>query len=238
MPTSSALLIDAKQGHRRGGAKRSWRRLAEVAAAEGADPQQGRSGREADAAGAGASAPTSGEVRRDLHGLGADAATASPICKHWLAAHVPRGPVALSGGPDLRRAAAPARGRDHAREALSSGCTRNCRTSRRSRPSWKERATARCGSSRRSMWSAKASARSCSARAARPSRRSAQTARKEIAEIARSAGAPVPVREGARGLGRRSRSATAQWAWNFRRSEVHRCPQCMGLTGDSLTQSP
>ena len=39
--------------------------------------------------------------------------------KRWLAAHVPRRPLALSRGPAHRRAAAPARGRDHAREALS-----------------------------------------------------------------------------------------------------------------------
>ena len=68
---------------------------------------------------------------------------------------------------------------------------------------WKERRTARCASSRRSMSSARASARSCSARAGRPSRRSAPRRGKEIAEIARGTGAPVPVREGARGLGRR-----------------------------------
>ena len=38
--------------------------------------------------------------------------------KRWLAGARAAGPVALSGGPDHRRAAAPARGRDHAREAL------------------------------------------------------------------------------------------------------------------------
>ena len=31
----------------------------------------------------------------------------------------------------------------------------------------------------------------------------------------REEGASVPVREGARGLGRRSRSATGRWAWSF-----------------------
>ncbi len=43
-----------------------------------------------------------------------------------------------------------------------------------------------------------------------------QSARKEIAEIAEAPGAPVPVREGARELGRRSRSAIAKWDWSFR----------------------
>ena len=78
--------------------------------------------------------------------------------------------------------------------------------------------TARCASSRRSMWSAKASARSCWARAADRSRRSAPRRGKEIADIARKAGAPVPVREGARSVGATIRSATGRWGWNFRRS--------------------
>ena len=72
-------------------------------------------------------------VRRDLHDLGADrrrrrrpAALARGACAG--------GALALSGGPGLRRADAPARGRDHAREALSSACTRSCPISRRSRP--------------------------------------------------------------------------------------------------------
>ena len=67
-------------------------------------------------------------------------------------------------------------------------------------------ATAACASSRRSSSSAKASARSCSARAARPSSRSRwRRARRSPASLERT-GASVPVRQGARELGRRSRA--------------------------------
>ena len=63
------------------------------------------------------------------------------------------------------------------------GCTRNCPTDRPSRrTNGRSAPTARCGSSRRSTSSARASAKSCWARAARPSRRS-------VSRPARSLGA-------------------------------------------------
>ena len=69
--------------------------------------------------------------------------------------------------------------------SCSSGCTRNCPISPRSRPrAGRSCATARSASSRRSMSSAKASARSCSARAAQTIKAIGEAARKEIAEIA------------------------------------------------------
>ena len=104
--------------------------------------------------------------------------------KQWLAARMPAGPVALSARSDVGRADAPAGGRNHAREAVRAaapgtalpldGRDRNLEGIARA---------ATCASSRRSMWSARASARSCSARAAQTIKAIGEAARKEIAEI-------------------------------------------------------
>ena len=179
------------------------RRLAEVRAAEGARAQQGRCRRQADAAGARAGAQRARGLRRDLHDLGAhrrrrrrpQALSRARTCRRG------RGSIRRTRSP-MRRCAS-SRPRSPARSFIC-GCTRNCRTSRRSRPKLEGAArTARCASSRRSMSSARASARSCSARAARRSRRSARRRARRSPMLIETAGAPVPVRQGARGLGRR-----------------------------------
>ena len=112
-------------------------------------------------------------VRRDLHAVGADRrrrrrseATGSPT-------HSPAGPWHY---PEDQISDAPMR-------ALAAEITREKLFDRLHQElpyqstveteSWKELRGGACASSRRSMWSARASARSCSARAARPSRRSA-----------------------------------------------------------------
>ena len=86
-----------------------------------------------------------------------------------------RGALVLSRGPDVRPADAPARRRDHPREALSAGFTRSCPIPPPSRPSGGRKGrTARSASSRSSMSSATARRRSCWAGRARRSRRSAR----------------------------------------------------------------
>ena len=92
--------------------------------------------------------------------------------------------VPLSGRPDVGRADAASRGRDHPREDLSQAASGTAVSiDRRDRDTTPSARTARCGSSRRSSSSVKASERSCWARPARPSRRSAPTRRRELAEI-------------------------------------------------------
>ncbi len=93
-------------------------------------------------------------------------------------------PLVLSGGPDFRSADAPARGRNHPREAFLCACTRNFPTPRMSRPrSGKSARTARSASSRSSMSSATARRRSRSARTARRSRRSRRPRARSCREI-------------------------------------------------------
>ncbi len=174
MPTSSAVLIDAKRGLDEE-ADAILARLAEVRQPKILlilnkvdlvdksallDARQGRQ--------------RARRVRSDLHDLGAD--------RRWrrrrqaLARRARAGgTVALSRRSDHRRADAPACGRDHPREALSAPAPGTAISVHgRNRVCGRNSGTARSGSSRRSMSSAKASARSCSARAARPSRRSAR----------------------------------------------------------------
>ena len=171
-----------------------------------------------------------GEIRRDLHDLGAHRRRRrrrQALARRARAA----GTVALSRGPDHRRAAAPAGGRDHAREALSAPAP-GAAVSVHGRDRAVEGAarTARSGSSRRSMSSARASARSCSARAAQTIKAIGADARREIAEMIEAAGAPVPVRQGARALGRRSGTLPRRWGWSFRRNE-----RCSGPTKASCS---
>ena len=63
-------------------------------------------------------------------------------------------------------------------------------------------------------------------------------ARKEIAEHRRDAGASVSVREGARGLGRRSGALPAAWVWNFpaidAESRLARMVRAMQWTDDGI----
>ena len=97
---------------------RSFGRLADVRQPKIAAPQQGRSGGEAGAAGARPGRQRAGRVRRDLHDLGAHRRRRRRRQELARRARAGRA-LALSRGPDHRCAAAPARRRDHAREALS-----------------------------------------------------------------------------------------------------------------------
>ncbi len=107
--------------------------------------------------------------------------------------------------PDVGCADAASGGRDHPRKDLSQAASGTAvSVDGRDRQPGPSARTSPCASSRRSLSSARASARSCSARAAPPSRRSAPMRARSSPEIVGGARAPVPVREGARELGRRS----------------------------------
>ena len=117
-PTSWSLLIDAERGSTTT-AEAILDELAEAGASRKVlVAQQGRPSVKPDAAGA--------DRRRSMRSATFDATfmvsalTGDGVedLLGWLAERMPRGPVALSGGPDLRPADAPARGRDHPREAL------------------------------------------------------------------------------------------------------------------------
>ena len=102
--------------------------------------------------------------------------------KSFFAAHVPpgHGSIRRTRSPTRRCASLPPRS---PAKSFFCDCIRNCPISRLSRPkSGRSSATAPCASSRPSMSSAKASAKSCSARAARRSRAIGAAARKDIAE--------------------------------------------------------
>ena len=122
-----------------------------------------------------------------------------------LAEMVPAGPFHY---PEDQMSDAPMRhlAAEITREKIYRSCTRNCPINRPSRPTAGPSArTIRSASSRRSLSSATASARSCSARPAPPSNRSGRTpARRSPRSSATRAS--VSVRQGARELGRRSRS--------------------------------
>ncbi len=104
--------------------------------------------------------------------------------KHWLAARMPAGAVALSARSDVGRAGAPTRRRNHARKTVRAAASGTALSLHgRDRDAGRNCGAATCASNRRSMWSAKASARSCSARAAQTIKAIGEAARKEIAEI-------------------------------------------------------
>ena len=99
------------------------------------------------------------------------------------------------------------------------GCTRNCRTSPRSRPtagrSCKDgvgphRADDLCRARKPAQDRARQGRR-------RPSSRSAPRRARRSPQIDRAAGAPVSVRQGARRAGATIPTATAKWDWSFRK---------------------
>ena len=131
------------------------------AAAENPDPQQDRSG--ADATRCWRWRKIANDTAKFDATFMISALTGDGVAdlKAWLADAHAAGPVALSRGPDVGRAAAPARGRDHAREAVRAAAPGIALSvDGRDRAVEGTARTARSASSRRSMSSARASARS------------------------------------------------------------------------------
>ena len=139
--------------------------------------------------------------------------------KRWLAQHVPPGPWLyppdqMSDAPVRQLAAEITREKLFERlhqelpyhSTVETEAGRNC-------------AAAISASSRRSTWSAKASARSCSAKAGRRSRQSAKPrARKSPRSSTPKCICSCSSR--CARAGARTRNATAPWGWSFRRSRA------------------
>ena len=150
-------------------------------------------------------------IRRDLHGFGAQRRRRRG--SEALACRAGAGrPLALSGRPDFRRAAAPARRRDHAREAFLRLHQELPYQSTVETETWKER---KDGSVRieQTIYVERESQRKIVLG------KGGQTIKAIGADGARGdrgdpreAGAPVSVRESARGLGRRSGALPADGA--------------------------
>ena len=217
------VLIDARKGLDEE-AEAILDRLAEVKAAEAADPQQDRSGRQGGAADAGEDANDKAHVRGDLHDLGADRRRRRRSQDAGSPSACRRGRGSIRPTRCRTRRCASSRPKSRAK-SCSSGCTRNCRITRRSRPKqWKE---LRDGDMRieQTIYVERESQRKIvlgkgGADHQGDRRGGAQGDRRDR----RSQGAPVPVREGARGLGRRPGALPRHGAGVSRRSEEYGAP--------------
>jgi len=153
--------------------------------------------------------------------ISALSATASTICARRLRRWCRRAPSIIRKTRCRTRRCGIWRPKSPVKRSTAS-CTRNCRNqSTVETDSWTERNNKSVRIEQTIFVErGRASARSCSARAAPPSSRSVRIRRKEIAEILGVARAPVPVRLKVRErLGRRPRTVTGKWGWNSPRND-------------------